>query len=284
VAAACSATYQNAINSAVSRGTTVVVSAGNDNLDAGLVGSLSTCTNVVVVGAHTDTAARSSFSNYGSVVDRQRARELDPVDGQHRHHLARGRRLRLLPGHLDGGAARDGSGGAHPGLSRLEGPGAYTPAQMEAILRSTAYRMNQGCAGSTGAGIVDARLLLDTANGYARLLASGVAVANQGAAANVGLRYAMVVKSVTQGLTFSSSGGTGDATLYVKYGSVPTTSSYTCRSSNVGNTKAAASRSRRRAPTTCCCRALPPSPASAWWVPTAATDGRRRPTASARTA
>jgi serine protease len=64
----CSATYQAAIDGAVARGSLVVVAAGNENLDASS-GSLSTCNNVVVVGAHSNSAVRSSFSNYGAQVD-----------------------------------------------------------------------------------------------------------------------------------------------------------------------------------------------------------------------
>ncbi|HEY5614290.1 MAG TPA: S8 family peptidase, partial [Lysobacter sp.] len=65
---ACGATSQAAINSAVSRGTTLVIAAGNDN--ANVSGSSpANCLNVVAVGATTSTGARSSFSNYGVGVD-----------------------------------------------------------------------------------------------------------------------------------------------------------------------------------------------------------------------
>jgi pseudolysin/vibriolysin len=38
-----------------------------------------------------------------------------------------------------------------------------------------------------------------------------------------------------QGLSFSTSGGTGNADLYVKYGSAPTTSMFDCMSAAAGN-------------------------------------------------
>lgn len=65
---ACSSTYQNAINAAVARGTTVVVAAGNDNLDAGGFTPAS-CNNVINVAATNKAGTRASYSNYGSRID-----------------------------------------------------------------------------------------------------------------------------------------------------------------------------------------------------------------------
>lgn len=66
---ACSSTFQNAINGAVGRGTTVVVAAGNSNSNAANFQPAS-CANVVTVGAINNTnAGRASFSNYGAAVD-----------------------------------------------------------------------------------------------------------------------------------------------------------------------------------------------------------------------
>lgn len=70
---ACDRTYQDAINSAVGRGATVVVAAGNDSEDASRH-SPSSCQNVVVVGASDKVGGRVNrpnwwSSNYGNVVD-----------------------------------------------------------------------------------------------------------------------------------------------------------------------------------------------------------------------
>ena len=64
----CSTTYQNAINAAVARGTTVVVAAGNDNADASGFTPAS-CGNVINVAATKNTGTRASYSNYGSTID-----------------------------------------------------------------------------------------------------------------------------------------------------------------------------------------------------------------------
>ena len=64
----CSSTYQNAINAAVARGTTVVVAAGNSNADTTAF-SPASCDNVIAVAATNKNGTRASYSNYGSLID-----------------------------------------------------------------------------------------------------------------------------------------------------------------------------------------------------------------------
>ncbi|QHG86031.1 protease [Xanthomonas cucurbitae] len=65
---ACDAVTQAAINGAVSRGTTVVVAAGNDSSDvSGQVPA--NCANVVSVAATRLTGGLAFYSNFGSLVD-----------------------------------------------------------------------------------------------------------------------------------------------------------------------------------------------------------------------
>jgi serine protease len=64
----CSSTYQNAINAAVARGTTVVVAAGNSNADTASFTPAS-CGNVIAVAATNKNGTRASYSNYGSLID-----------------------------------------------------------------------------------------------------------------------------------------------------------------------------------------------------------------------
>ncbi|RZA17301.1 MAG: hypothetical protein EOP93_13600 [Lysobacteraceae bacterium] len=52
------------------------------------------------------------------------------------------------------------------------------------------------------------------------------------------MNYTMVVPSGASNLTFTMSGGTGDADMYVKAGSAPTDSSYDCRPYKSGNAEA----------------------------------------------
>lgn len=64
----CDATSQAAINSARSRGTTVVVTAGNANKDASTQ-SPASCSGVVVVAAVNRSGGKAPYSNFGSIVD-----------------------------------------------------------------------------------------------------------------------------------------------------------------------------------------------------------------------
>lgn len=63
-----SAAVNNAVQSTISAGVTVVVAAGNENQNAANV-SPASAPNAITVGATTSSDARSSFSNFGSVVD-----------------------------------------------------------------------------------------------------------------------------------------------------------------------------------------------------------------------
>ena len=69
------------------------------------------------------------------------------------------------------------------------------------------------------------------------VLQNGVAVTGLSASLNQQLAYTMNVPAGATGLKFETSGGTGDADLYVRFGSAPTTSVYDCRSNGSTNTE-----------------------------------------------
>ena len=64
----CPAVYQSAINAAVTRGSTIVVSAGNDSATASTA-TPANCNNVITVAALDEAGSRAPYSNYGSTVD-----------------------------------------------------------------------------------------------------------------------------------------------------------------------------------------------------------------------
>ena len=68
-----------------------------------------------------------------------------------------------------------------------------------------------------------------TAGSSSTLLQNGVAVTGIGGAANVEKRYTMNVPSGASNLLFQIAGGSGDADLYVRFGTAPTTTAYDCR-------------------------------------------------------
>ena len=71
--------------------------------------------------------------------------------------------------------------------------------------------------------------------GGGSVLTKGVPATGISAGTGNDVVYTMSVPSGASNLTFSASGGTGDADMYVKYGSTPTDSSYDCRPYKSGN-------------------------------------------------
>ena len=77
-------------------------------------------------------------------------------------------------------------------------------------------------------------------SGTALILSNGVPVNNLSAAAGGSVNYVMNVPAGATSLKFVTTGGTGDADLYVKFGSAPTTTSYTCKSESGTNAETCA--------------------------------------------
>ncbi|MGH8110217.1 MAG: S8 family serine peptidase [Arenimonas sp.] len=67
------------------------------------------------------------------------------------------------------------------------------------------------------------------------VLTNGVAKTGLGAATGASLNYTMVVPAGATSLKFVTAGGTGDADMYVKFGSAPTDTVYDCRPYASGN-------------------------------------------------
>lgn len=67
------------------------------------------------------------------------------------------------------------------------------------------------------------------------VLTNGVAKTGLSGAKSSSQTFTLVVPAGATGLKFVTSGGTGDADLYVKFGSAPTTTTYDCRSQGAAN-------------------------------------------------
>jgi serine protease len=147
----CSATYQNAINGAVSRGTTVVVAAGNSNVNvSGAVPA--NCPNVIAVAAITSAGSKASFSNYGTGVD---------IAAPGASILSTLNSGTTTPGSASY-ASYNGTSMAAPhvagvvALMQAAAATPMTPAQVESTLKSTARPLPGTCSGGCGAGIANA--------------------------------------------------------------------------------------------------------------------------------
>ena len=316
----CDSATQSAINSAVSRGTTIVVAAGNSNANASGFTPAS-CNNVVNVASVTSASARSSFSNYGTLIDVSApgSNILSTLNsgtaGPGTENYASYNGTSMASPHVAGAVALAQSRRLALGLAL------YTPAQVEASLKATAYPLSGACSGGCGAGIIDAKALVDAAGGSTNAppvasftfttsgltanftdgstdsngtiasrswnfgdgttstatnpsktysaagtytvtltvtdnggatntttrsvtvtsggggstLTNGVPVTGLSAAAGASVNYTIAVPAGASNLVISTSGGTGDADLYVQFGSAPTDSSYVCRPYLNGN-------------------------------------------------
>jgi serine protease len=159
---ACDTTTQNAINSARSRGTVVVVAAGNENQNASN-SSPANCSGVVTVAATNRSGGRAWYSNYGTVVD-------VAAPGGDTSVTANGILSTLNAGTTGPGADNyafyQGTSMATPHVAgvvalMLSKTPSMTPDQVEAKLKSSARSFPATCT-SCGSGIVDATAALGT--------------------------------------------------------------------------------------------------------------------------
>jgi serine protease len=159
---ACDATSQSAINSARSRGTVVVVAAGNENQNASN-SNPANCSGVIAVAATGKTGGRASYSNYGTVVD-----VAAPGGDSGAAILSTLNAGTKAPG-ADSYAGYMGTSMATPHVAgvvalMLSKNPALTPDEVEAKLKSSARAFPATCSGC-GAGIVDASAAVDAATG-----------------------------------------------------------------------------------------------------------------------
>ncbi len=166
----CGSTFQNAINGAVSRGSVVIIAAGNDNMNVSNA-SPANCNNVIAVAANDKEGNRSWYSNYGSLIDvtapgGETCVPNASLTGCQTSTTAKGV-LSTLNSGSNGPVAEtyafyDGTSMATPhvaGVAALmisASPTALTPAQIETTLKNTTRPLPGTCSGGCGAGIVDA--------------------------------------------------------------------------------------------------------------------------------
>ncbi|MHC5905200.1 S8 family peptidase [Streptomyces sp. S6] len=166
---ACSAATQSAINGAVSRGTTVVVAAGNDN-DNVANHNPGNCNNVISVAATNRAGARASYSNFGSQVD------ISAPGGETRSSTANGILSTLNSGSKgpvgENYAYYQGTSMATPHIAGLvallkSANPSLTPAQIESAVKTNARALPGACSGGCGAGLADAAKTVAAVSGGA---------------------------------------------------------------------------------------------------------------------
>jgi Zn-dependent metalloprotease len=95
----------------------------------------------------------------------------------------------------------------------------------KADVTSAFAAVDVSCSGGGGGG------------GGTTALTKGVPVTGQSGSSGSSLNFSLAVPAGASNLTFTMSGGSGDADLYVKFGSAPTDSSYDCRPYKSGNSE-----------------------------------------------
>ncbi len=154
----CSSTLQNAINTARSLGTTVVVAAGNSDADASGFNPAN-CSGVVTVAAVNRSGGRAYYSNFGSIVDVAAPGGAQSFENDPNGVLSTLNTGTTTPG-ADSYVFYQGTSMATPhvagavALMHAVNPAA-TPDEMESTLKSSARAFPATCSGC-GSGIVDA--------------------------------------------------------------------------------------------------------------------------------
>jgi serine protease len=160
---------QNAINSARSRGTVVVVAAGNESRNAAN-SSPANCSGVVVVAAVNRSGGRAYYSNFGNIVD------VAAPGGAMNVNTGNGVLSTLNTGTTtpanDAYAYYQGTSMATPHVAgvaalMLSVNPSLTPAQVETTLRNTTRAFPATC-NQCGTGIVNARAAVVSAQNVAR--------------------------------------------------------------------------------------------------------------------
>ena len=159
-AGACSITTQNAINSARSRGSVVVVAAGNSNINASN-SNPANCAGVVTVAATGRYGGKAPYSNYGTVVDL--AAPGGDGSGGILSTLNSGTRTPIADNYV----YYQGTSMATPHVAGVAAlmysvNTNLTPDEVEARLKSTARAFPATCT-TCGTGILDAARAVDAA-------------------------------------------------------------------------------------------------------------------------
>ncbi|MFE3496720.1 S8 family serine peptidase [Streptomyces sp. NPDC059175] len=172
----CPSVYQKAINGAVSRGTTVVVAAGNSNANASGF-TPANCANIINVASTSREGNRSFYSNYGSIVDvaapggeTRRATDTPgtvttPENGilstlnsgttiQSTENYKPYQGTSMAAPHIAGLAA----------LLKAAKP-SLTPADIESAIKANARPLPGTCSGGCGTGIADAAKTVSAVTG-----------------------------------------------------------------------------------------------------------------------
>lgn len=255
----CDAVTQAAIDSAVSRGTTVVVAAGNSGDDAAYYTPAS-CQNVISVGAARYNGGKASYSNYGPSVDIAAPGGGGDIDGIPNGYVLQAGNSSATDPDLDPvtGPAYWYNAGTSMAAPHVAATAALiqsvvatplTPAAMEALLKKTARPFPVSISPTTpiGVGLLNSAYAVTKAleppcDPLVETCIDAIPVVNKVNVTGVsGVTGSETVYSfeATAGAPLSvlTFGGLGDVSVYVSFEQVPTTTASQFRSVRAGNSE-----------------------------------------------
>ncbi|MGW0562188.1 S8 family peptidase [Streptomyces sp. NPDC003016] len=174
----CPSVYQTAINGAVSRGTTVVVAAGNSNANASGF-TPANCSGVINVASTSREGNRSYYSNYGTSIDvsapggeTRRATDTPGTVTTPENGILSTLNSGTTTQSTENYKPYQGTSMAAPhiaGLAALlkSAKSTLTPADIESAIKSNARPLPGTCTGGCGAGIADAAKTVNSVTGTA---------------------------------------------------------------------------------------------------------------------
>ncbi|MEV0966536.1 S8 family serine peptidase [Streptomyces sp. NPDC049910] len=172
----CPSVYQNAINGAVSRGSTVVVAAGNSNVNASRF-TPANCTNIINVASTNRDGGRSFYSNYGSIVDvsapggeTRRATDTPGTVTTPENGILSTLNSGTTTQSTENYKPYQGTSMAAPHIAGLAAllesvKPSLTPADIESAIKANARPLPGACSGGCGAGIADATKTVNAVTG-----------------------------------------------------------------------------------------------------------------------
>ena len=244
-AGTCGSTMQNAINSAVGKGATLVIAAGNSNSNVGNA-SPANCNNVIAVAASDSAGKRSIWSNsqqsnYGPLVDVAAPGSSivstlnNGSKGPAGESYASYGGTSMAAPHVAGVVAL---------VQQVSNP-VRTPTQIEALIKAAVTPFPAAPDREIGAGIVNAQAAVAVALGGplppepqpdpATELENDVVLDGLAGSKGSNRYFSVRVPAEASNLLISIAGGNGDADLYVRAASRPTASTYDCRPFSAGN-------------------------------------------------
>lgn len=174
--ATCPSVYQTAINGAVSRGTTVVVAAGNSNANASGF-TPANCSNVINVASTSREGNRSYYSNFGTNIDvaapggeTRRATDTPGTVTTPENGIYSTLNSGTTTQSAENYKPYQGTSMAAPhiaGLAALlkSAKSTLTPAEIETAIKANARPLPGTCTGGCGTGIADTAKTVDAVTG-----------------------------------------------------------------------------------------------------------------------